>query len=107
MAKDFRERGLIVTEDVAEYDGTTAVVRSEHLAAEDIEFLRWRAERWMKLRHLPTALRHSPGFAARHGLRMLKHTFRGSTLRSLVGLEDERRVFARYRAMRRAERAYV
>jgi hypothetical protein len=38
---------------------------------------------------------------------MLKHTFRGSTLRSLVGLEDERRVFARYRAMRRAERAYV
>jgi hypothetical protein len=38
---------------------------------------------------------------------MLKHTFRGSTLRSLVGLEDERRAFARYRAMRRAERAYV
>ncbi|HWN13976.1 MAG TPA: radical SAM protein [Candidatus Dormibacteraeota bacterium] len=107
MAKDFRERGLIVTEDVAEYDGTTAVVRSEHLAAEDIEFLRWRAERWMKLRHLPTALFHSPGFAARHGLGMLKHTFRGSTLRSLVGLEDERRAFARYRAMRRAERAYV
>jgi radical SAM superfamily enzyme YgiQ (UPF0313 family) len=107
MAKDFRERGLIVTEDVTEYDGTTAVVRSEHLAAEDIEFLRWRAERWMKLRHLPTALRHNPGFAARHGLRMLRHTFRGSTLRSLVGLEDERRAFARYRAMRRAERAYV
>lgn len=30
------------------YDGTRAVVRSEHLAAEEIEFLRWRAERWMK-----------------------------------------------------------
>ena len=107
MAKDFRERGLIVTEDVAEYDGTTAVVRSEHLAAEEIEFLRWRAERWMKLRHLPTALRHSPGFAMRHGLGMLAHTFRGCSLRSLVGLEDERRAFARYRAIRRAERAYV
>jgi radical SAM superfamily enzyme YgiQ (UPF0313 family) len=107
MAKDFRERGLIVTEDVAEYDGTTAVVRSEHLAAEEIEFLRWRAERWMKLRHLPTALRHSPGFALRHGLGMLRHTFRGCSLRSLVGLEDERRAFARYRAIRRAERAYV
>jgi anaerobic magnesium-protoporphyrin IX monomethyl ester cyclase len=107
MAKDFRERGLIVTEDVAEYDGTTAVVRSEHLAAEEIEFLRWRAERWMKVRHLPTALLHNPGFAARHGLQMLAHTFRGSSLRSLVGLEDEHRAFARYRAIRRAERAYV
>ena len=107
MAKDFRERGLIVTEDVAEYDGTTAVVRSEHLAAEEIEFLRWRAERWMKLRHLPTALRHNPGFALRHGVGMLRHTFRGCSLRSLVGLEDERRAFARYRAIRRAERAYV
>jgi hypothetical protein len=107
MAKDFRERGLIVTEDVAEYDGTTAVVRSEHLPAEEIEFLRWRAERWMKVRHLPAALRHSPGFAMRHGLRMLAHTFRGCSLRSLVGLEDERRAFARYRAIRRAERAYV
>ena len=107
MAKDFRERGLIVTEDVAEYDGTTAVVRSEHLAAEEIEFLRWRAERWMKLRHLPTALRHRPGFALRHGLGMLRHTFRGCSLRSLVGLEDERLAFARYRAIRSAERAYV
>jgi radical SAM superfamily enzyme YgiQ (UPF0313 family) len=107
MAKDFRERGLIVTDDVAEYDGTTAVVRSEHLAAEEIEFLRWRAERWMKVRHLPAALLHNPGFAARHGLQMLAHTFRGCSLRSLVGLEDERRAFARYRAIRRAERAYV
>jgi len=107
MAKDFRERGLIVTEDVAEYDGTTAVVRSEHLSAEEIEFLRWRAERWMKVRHLPAALRHNPGFAMRHGLGMLAHTFRGCSLRSLVGLENERRAFARYRAIRRAERAYV
>jgi len=107
MTKDFRERGLIVSEDVQEYDGTTAVVRSEHLAAEEIEFLRWRAERWMKVRHLPTALLHSPGFAMRHGIRMMAHTFRGSSFRSLVGLEDERKVFARYRGIRKAERAYV
>ena len=107
MTTDFQRRGLIVSEQVDEYDGTTAVVRSEHLTAEEIEFFRWRAERWMKLRHLPTALRHSPRFALRHGLTMLRHTFRGSTLRSLLGLEDERMAFERYRAMRKAERAYV
>src|SRR5262245_1086588 len=107
MTTDFQRRGLIVSEQVEEYDGTTAVVRSEHLTAEEIEFFRWRAERWMKLRHLPTALRHSPRFALRHGLTMLRHTFRGSTLRSLLGLEDERMAFERYRAMRKAERAYV
>src|SRR6202047_858145 len=107
MAKDVRERELIVSEHVEEYDGTTAVVRSEHLAAEEIEFLRWRAERWMKLRHLPTAVPHSPGFAMRHGISMMAHTFRGSSFRSLVGLEDERKAFARYRGIRKAERAYV
>ena len=64
MTKDFREKGLIVNEDVDEYDGTTAVVRTEHLEAEEIEFMRWRAERWMKVRHFPVALRHDPGFVA-------------------------------------------
>jgi anaerobic magnesium-protoporphyrin IX monomethyl ester cyclase len=107
MSKDFRERKLIVSEQVEEYDGTTAVVRTEHLTAEEIEFLRWRAERWMKLRHLPAALVHSPRFGLRHGMKMLAHTFRGSTLRSLLGLEDERKAFERYRAIRKAERAYV
>jgi anaerobic magnesium-protoporphyrin IX monomethyl ester cyclase len=107
MTKEFRERDLIISEDVEEYDGTTAVVRTEHLTGEEIEFLRWRAERWLKLRHLPTALLHSPGFALRHGMRILAHTFRGSSLRSLVGLEDERKAFARYRAIRKAERTYV
>jgi radical SAM superfamily enzyme YgiQ (UPF0313 family) len=107
MTQEFRERGLVINERLEEYDGTTAVVRSEHLAAEEIEFLRWRAERWMKLRHLPRALVHNPLFGLRHGTKMLRHTFRGSTLRSLLGLEDERRAFARYRAIRRAERAYV
>jgi anaerobic magnesium-protoporphyrin IX monomethyl ester cyclase len=107
MTKDFRERGLIVNEQVNEYDGTTAVVRSEYLDAEEIEFIRWRAERWMKLRHFWPVMRHSPGFALRHGLAMMSHTFRGSTLRSLIGLEDERAAFARYKALRRVERDYV
>ena len=98
---------MIVNEEMHEYDGTTAVVRSEHLTAEEIEFLRWRAERWMKLRHLPTALCHSRGFALRHGIRMLAHTFRGSSFRSLVGLEAERKAFERYRRIRKAEREYV
>jgi radical SAM superfamily enzyme YgiQ (UPF0313 family) len=107
MTREFRERDLIVNERLEEYDGTTAVVRTEHLDAEEIEFLRWRAERRMKLRHLPRALLHSPRFGLRHGARMVAHTFRGSTLRSLLGLEDPRRAFERYRAIRRAERVYV
>ena len=60
MTRDFRERGLIVSDDVDEYDGTTAVVRSEHSTAAEIEFMRWRAERWMKLRHFWPVLVHSP-----------------------------------------------
>ena len=69
--------------------------------------MRWRAERWMKVRHVPAALRHYPGFVARHGLQMLAHMFRGSTWRSALGLEDSRAVFARYKAIRREEREYV
>src|SRR4029077_20920861 len=101
MTREFVERGLIVDEDVSHYDGTTAVVRTEHLPAGEIEFLRWRAERWMKVRHMPAAFVHSPGFVLRHGLEMLAHTFTGTTLRSLLGLEDERAVFERYRDRRR------
>jgi radical SAM superfamily enzyme YgiQ (UPF0313 family) len=107
MTMDFRSRGLIVSDRVEEYDGTTAVVRSEHLDADEIEFMRWRAERWMKLRHLPTALGRYPGFVLRHAPRMLAHTFRGSTWRSVLGLESERTVFARYKAIRRREREFV
>jgi anaerobic magnesium-protoporphyrin IX monomethyl ester cyclase len=107
MARDFRERGLIVNEHLEEYDGTTAVVRTEHLAADEIEFIRWRAERWMKLRHFPVALRHDPRFVLRHGHQMLAHTFRGTTARSLLGLESQRKVFDRYRARRHAEREYL
>ena len=61
----------------------------------------------MKVRHFPTALLHRPGFVMRHGRAMLAHTFRGSTWRSWVGLEDERTVFERYRAIRREERESV
>jgi radical SAM superfamily enzyme YgiQ (UPF0313 family) len=107
MTRDLAERGLITNERLEEYDGTTAVVKSEHLPAEEIEFLRWKAERWMKMRHFPVALRHSPGFCLRHGPAMIAHTFRGASWRYWLGLESERDVFRRYREMRRAEREYV
>jgi radical SAM superfamily enzyme YgiQ (UPF0313 family) len=107
MTKDFEARGLIVNERLHEYDGTTAVVRSEHVEAGDVEFMRWRAERWMKVRHLPAVLRHYPAFVARNGPRMLAHTFRGTTWRSLLGLEDDRAVFRRYQSLRAREREYL
>ncbi|HZR28287.1 MAG TPA: radical SAM protein [Terriglobales bacterium] len=107
MTKDFIERNLLVNERVEEYDGTTAVVRSEHLDTEEIEFLRWRKERWIKLAYFPNALRHSPGFVLRNSAKMLAHVFRGCTLRTLLGLEDERVAFQRYRELRAAERAYI
>jgi radical SAM superfamily enzyme YgiQ (UPF0313 family) len=107
MTKDFEARGLIVSDDVNEYDGTTAVVKTDHLDAAEVEFMRWRAERWMKVRHLPEAIRHYPGFVLRQWPRMLRHTFRGSTLRTWMGLEDERVAFARYKEIRRREREYL
>ncbi len=107
MTKDFQERNLIISDRLEEYDGTTAVVRTEHLPAEEIEFLRWRVERWIKTQHMPAAFLHSPLFVLRNGWRMFAHTFRGSTIKSLFGLEDEHIVFQRYRAIRKAERAYL
>jgi anaerobic magnesium-protoporphyrin IX monomethyl ester cyclase len=107
MTKDFRDRDLIINERLEEYDGTTAVVRTEHMSADEVEFVRWKAERWMKLRHIPVALLHNPRFMLKSWPRILAHTFRGSSLRSIIGLEDERRTFERYRDIRRVERAYV
>ena len=107
MTREFQERGLIVEDDVSRYDGTTAVVRTEHVAAAEAEFMRWRAERWMKLRHMPAAIVHSPGFVLRHGLGMLAHTFAGTTWRSLFGLESEQAVFERFRMLRRQERERI
>ena len=107
MTNEFRQRGFITNEQVEEYDGTTAVVRSEHLTAEEIEYLRWKAERWIKLRHMPAAFRHDPWFILRYAPEMFAHTFRGCTLRGLLGLEDGRKDFARYKGIRREERAYL
>ncbi len=107
MTADFVRRDLIVNDRLEEYDGTTAVVRTEHLSAEDIEFMRWRAERWMKVRHLPRVLRNYPRFVLRHAPRMLAHTFRGSTWKSVLGLESDREAFRRYKAIRAREREYV
>jgi len=105
MTREFRERGLIVDEDVSHYDGTTAVVRSEHVTADEIEFLRWKAERWMKVKHMPAALAHNPMFVLKNAVGMLTHTFAGTSLRSILGLEDERAVFERFREHRRRQRA--
>jgi len=107
MTQEFRERGLITNEQLEQYDGTTAVVRTAHLDAEEIEFMRWKAERWMKVRHIPAAFRHDPWFVITHGRRMMQHTFRGSTLRSMFGLEGEKDAFRRYKVIRQQEREYV
>ena len=107
MTRELRERGLIVNERVEEHDGTTAVVRTEHLSADEIEFLRWKWERGMKTRHFPVALAHSPWFVLRNARQMLAHTYRGCTWRTLVGLEDERAAFARYQTIRASERTYL
>jgi anaerobic magnesium-protoporphyrin IX monomethyl ester cyclase len=107
MTNEFRVRNLIINDKPEEYDGTTAVVRTEHVSAEDIEFMRWKAERWMKLRHFPFAMLHNPLFMLTNWPRLLAHTFRGTTVKSLIGLEDERHTFKRYRAIRNTERAYI
>jgi radical SAM superfamily enzyme YgiQ (UPF0313 family) len=107
MAREFRERELIVNPRVEEYDGTTAVTRSTRLDAEEIEFMRWRAERWIKVRHLPAAFRHDPWFVLQHGRRMLAHTFRGATWRSAFGLVHVRPALRRYRAIRPRARSYL
>ena len=107
MTRDLRARGLVINDRLEEYDGTTAVVRSEAVPAEEIEFLRWRAERWIKLRHFPRALRHSPAFCLRHGAAMIRHTFRGSSPRTWFARHPARAAFERYRALRARERQYV
>jgi len=107
MTIDFERRQLIVRRDVSEYDGTTAVTRSTHLSSDRIEFLRWKAERWLKVRHMRVAIRHDPLFVLRHAREMLRHTFRGSTWQSMLGLEEAEAAFERYRAIRAAERHYL
>jgi len=107
MTQQFREQDLVIDEDLSHYDGTTAVVRTKHVPATEVEFLRWRAERWMKVRHMPAAFLHSPSFVLRHTPAMMAHTFAGTSLRSMLGLERQQIVFERYREARQRERAYV
>jgi radical SAM superfamily enzyme YgiQ (UPF0313 family) len=107
MTDDFRRQGLITNHRLEEYDGTTAVVHAGELSPEETEFMRWRKERWIKLKHFPKAVIESPGFVFRNGIPMLRHTFRGCKLRTFLGLEDEREAFRRYRAIRAQEREYV
>jgi len=107
MTQDFRAQGLIESERVEEYDGTTAVVRTRHLSRNEVAFMRWRAERWMKLRHMPAVFRHDPGFVLRNARKMVAHTFRGSTWRTWLRLEDEHLAFERYCAIREREREYL
>jgi anaerobic magnesium-protoporphyrin IX monomethyl ester cyclase len=107
MTKGFRDRGLIVNEQLEEYDGTTAVVRTEHVPAEEVEYMRWKAERGMKSRHMPVAFLRSPLFILRNAPKMFAHAYRGSTIKSMLGLEDQRKAFARFRAIRASERIYL
>jgi len=107
MTKDFSARNLIKIDRMEEYDGTTAIVATEYLEPREIEYARWRAERWMKTRHIPAVIAHDPGFVFRNWWKMLSHTFRGSSLRSMLGLESDRKVFERYCNIRNAERAYL
>jgi len=46
-------------------------------------------------------------FVLKNATKMFGHTFRGSSLKNFLGLEDERKAFERYRKIREAERAYV
>jgi anaerobic magnesium-protoporphyrin IX monomethyl ester cyclase len=107
MTREFLARDLIVDHRPEGYDGTTAVTRTESLSREDVEFARWKAERWMKVRHMPAAFRHDPIWVVRNARRLLAHTFRGSSWRSALGLESARTVFERYRAIRERERVYL
>jgi anaerobic magnesium-protoporphyrin IX monomethyl ester cyclase len=107
MTKQLAQLGLITSDRLEDYDGTTSVVPCENLSGEEIEFMRWKAERWIKARHWLTLFKHDPLFMVRNIKRIADFNFRGSTVKTFLGLEDERRAFARYRGMRAAERSYV
>ena len=50
---------------------------------------------------------HEPWFVLRHAQKMMAHAFRGCTMKTFLGLEDEHEAFQRYRAIRQRERNYV
>src|SRR5262245_18147549 len=107
MTADFRKAGLIINDRIEEYDGTNEVVRTEHLPADEVEYMRWRAERWIKFRHMPVAFLHNPKYIFRHAHRMFAETFQGSTFKTFFGLEDDHAAFERYRAIRQQQRVYL
>jgi radical SAM superfamily enzyme YgiQ (UPF0313 family) len=107
MTKELAARGLITSDRVEEYDGTTSVVACEQLSGEEIEYLRWKAERWMKMRHMWALFRHDPLFMLRNIKRIFDFHYRGCTAKTFLGLEDDRVAFTRYRGLRAAERNYV
>jgi radical SAM superfamily enzyme YgiQ (UPF0313 family) len=107
MSLDLRARDLVTHDRVEEYDGTTAVVANDRMDAGEMEFRRWRAERWMKLRHMPRAFRDNPRFVLSEGRAMFAHAFRGCTWKTFAGLEPSRAAFERYKVMRAAERKYL
>jgi radical SAM superfamily enzyme YgiQ (UPF0313 family) len=107
MTRELKARDLIVNENLEEYDGTTAVVKTEHVNAEEIEFLRWRAERWMKVRHLPAALAFNPVSCSVRARGCWRTPSAGAAWDLLLGGRAERAAFERYRAIRRAEREYL
>ncbi len=61
----------------------------------------------MKVRHIPALLSHDPLWTLRNLRKMLVINFRGSSLKSMLGLESDWAVFQRYRALRSSERVYL
>jgi anaerobic magnesium-protoporphyrin IX monomethyl ester cyclase len=107
MTVDLHQRGLIKEYDVSKYDGTTSVVACENLSGREIEFLRWKSELKMKLRHCSTIIAHDPLFVLRNSLRSFRFHFRGWSISTFLGLESKRKAFERYCAIRERERVYL
>jgi hypothetical protein len=61
----------------------------------------------MRLRHLSALVSHDPLFVLLNVGSILSFNFRGTSWRSLLGLEKERAAFERYRLIRQAERSYL
>ena len=66
--------------------------------------MRWKAERWMKVRHMPAAFRARSVVRAAQRPPDARAHVPGQHVASVVGLESARDVFRRYRAIRERER---
>jgi hypothetical protein len=100
-------RAIFIVDDNLTLNGTTSVVACENLSGDEIEYLRWKAERWIKARHWVELVKHGPIFMARNIEPIFDFKFRGSTLKTFLRLEDDRRAFERNRGIQAAERTYV